>query len=71
MNKIEEYNRKACFSELKQFCTHASENDYMELTEWENGEGFDVSISSKEGNQLVQLTWGEFEALTALAAFIS
>jgi hypothetical protein len=38
------------------------DNDFMEVTEWYNGEGFDVAIGDKHS----RLTWGEFEALQAL-----
>jgi hypothetical protein len=37
----------------------------MEVTEWNNGEGFDVTI----GKKIIGFTWGEFEALQALVAY--
>lgn len=44
----------------------ANENDFVEVTEWKNGEGFDVSISDKK---TISLTWGEWECIQALAMF--
>jgi hypothetical protein len=34
----------------------------MELTEWNNGEGFDVEVNGKQRERF-SLTWGEFKAL--------
>ena len=59
---MKEYTRTAKFTELKNYDHLAKDNDFMEVTEWHNGEGFDVAIGDKH----FQLTWGEFEALQAL-----
>jgi hypothetical protein len=37
---IEVNKRKAVFSEIKGYCCHAGDNDYMEVTQWSNGEGY-------------------------------
>jgi hypothetical protein len=50
---------------LKHYDHLAKEHDFIELCEWHNGEGFDVTISDKS----ISLTWGEFEALTALVHY--
>lgn len=63
---METYNRKTKFTELKPYCHMANENDFVEVTEWKNGEGFDVSISDKK---TISLTWGEWECIQALAMF--
>lgn len=62
---MEQYQRKSKFTELKNYCHHHKEHDFMEVTEWHNGEGFDVTIDDKH----FQLTWGEFECLQALVAY--
>lgn len=55
---------------LKDYCSFAKDHDYMTVTEWHNGEGFNVEICSKVmGTRTIQLTLGEFEALTALVNF--
>ena len=59
---MKEYKRTAKFTELKTYCHLAKDDDFIEVTEWYNGEGFDVATGDKQ----FQLTWGEFEALQAL-----
>ena len=60
---MKEYLRTSKFTELKNYDHLAKDSDFMEVTEWHNGEGFDVITGDKH----FQLTWGEFEALQALA----
>lgn len=62
---MQEYDRKAKMVELKKYCHHAKENDFMEVTEWYNGEGFDVSINQRH----LSLSWGEYEALQACLTY--
>ena len=63
---IERYKREATFAELKPFCRHHGDNDFIEITNWHNCEGFDVTISSKNKEQKFSLTYGEYEALVHL-----
>lgn len=55
--------RRSIIVDLRDYCylgkTHG---DLLEVTEWVNGEGFDVSISSRS-DQIFSLTHGELEAL--------
>lgn len=60
---IEVTTRKAKFTNLKPYCHHSKEHDYMEVTEWSNGEGLDININDKKH---ISLTWGELEALQVL-----
>ena len=62
---MEMYQRKAKFTELKNYDHLAKEHDFIEVCEWHNGEGFDVTIGDKQ----FTLTWGEFEAMTALVHY--
>jgi hypothetical protein len=62
---IETYNRKAKFATLKPYDHTAKENDFMEVCEWFNGEGFDVNINEKHHS----FTWGQYECLQALVAY--
>lgn len=57
---IKTYSRPAKFAELKGYCPFAKDDDYVEITEWWNGEGFDVSISEEK---TISLTWGEWELI--------
>lgn len=63
--KIISYNRRTVFTELKPFCYFAKDDGFIEVTEWKNGEGFDVSIGSVR-DESFKLTWGEFKALKKL-----
>lgn len=64
--KTEENQRRAIFAELKQWCFgYGKEHDFIEVTEWANGEGFDVDIETDQ-RQRFQLTWGQYEALKHL-----
>lgn len=60
--KVDKYKRKAICSDLKHYCHFADKNDFIEVCEWKNGEGFDVEVSGKL-HQRFQMTYGEFEAL--------
>tara|TARA_R110001632_G_scaffold232729_1_gene374387 strand:- start:45 stop:251 length:207 start_codon:yes stop_codon:yes gene_type:complete len=62
---MDKYKKKAVFSELKKYDFMANESDYIEVTEWKNGEGFDVDIVGKLSTRF-QLTWGEYTALKKL-----
>ena len=62
---IETYERKARFSELKPYDQFADKNSFMEVCEWHNGEGFDVTIDNRQ----FQFTWGQWECLQVLVNF--
>ena len=63
------YERKAKFTELKPYCHLAKESDYIEMTEFGNGEGFEINISTSRLDQTISLTWGEWEAMQAIVAY--
>ena len=63
---IEVSKRRAVFAELKDYCLMSGDNDYMEVTEWSNGEGYDVCIDRKNGGEKFSPTYGEVELLTVL-----
>lgn len=62
---MKKYTKNAVFSELKKYDPVADKGDFIEVTEWKNGDGFDVEIVGKLSTRF-QLTWGEFEALKEL-----
>jgi len=66
---IETKQRKAKWAELKPYDVFADEGDYIEVTEWGNGEGFDVSTVISKHYQMFSLTYGQWEALQALVAY--
>jgi hypothetical protein len=64
--KVEVNNRRAVFAELKDYCMHSGDHDYMEVTEWSNGEGYDILIDRKRGFERFSLSHGELELLQVL-----
>lgn len=63
---IKEYKRDGSFVLLQPFDLFAGEHDFIEVTHWYNGEGFDVQLSTKAGEQRMSFSWGEYQALTTL-----
>lgn len=60
-----EYKRTARFAALLDHDSFAGPDDFIEVTEWYNGEGFDVHITARSKEQQFSLTWGELSALKA------
>lgn len=57
-------NRKSINENLCKYDYLAKEDDFIEVTEWTNGEGWDISISDKKQ---FMLTRGELDAINYLA----
>jgi hypothetical protein len=60
------YKRDSLFTALPEFDFFAKEGDFIEVTHWYNGEGFDVMLSTQSGEQRFSLSWGEWRALITL-----
>jgi len=54
--------RKCVHTDLNNYCHLAKPYEIIEVTEWANGEGWDVAVA----NRNFQLTFGEFAALQVL-----
>ena len=63
--EIEKKQLKSVSCSLKNF-TFENNKDYMIVTEWANGEGWDISI----GDKLISLHSGELAAINYLTAMI-
>lgn len=63
MEKGEIYQRKSIMDYLIKYDYLAKDDDYIEITEWANGEGYDISIKDKN---VLSLTLGEIEAINFL-----
>ncbi len=59
---MEKSKRKTVYEDLKKFCYIAKDNDYIEVTEWTNGEGWDINLNDKK----ISLTYGELNAINYL-----
>ena len=55
-------NRKSVSDNLKLYDCLINDDKYIEVTEWINGEGWDISI----GDKLISLSRGELDAITYL-----
>lgn len=58
-NKINTYKLKAVSADLNRFDPLAKPDDFIEVSEWYNGEGFNIIIN----NRMFCLTYGEFDAI--------
>lgn len=59
---MEVCNRKSVMANLKDFDHLSKEHDYIEVTQWSNGEGWDIFINERH----VSLTYGQLEAINYL-----
>lgn len=58
---MKEFKRISRFVALKNYNIDQRGDDFLEVTEWTNGEGFDIHLS--RGHQWLSLTWEEFRTL--------
>ena len=56
-------NRRCIIEDLNKFDIMAEKNGFIEVCEWTNGEGFDITISDKK---IISLTRGELDAIDIL-----
>ena len=66
MVSIQVNKKQVVSGELKPYCAYSGIHDCMEVTQWTNGEGFDISIDRKRDSEKFSLTYGEFELLQVL-----
>jgi hypothetical protein len=59
-------DRKSVFENLKGYCYLSGDNDYIEVTEFSNGEGFNIEINRRNSIDKFSLTFGEFQLLQVL-----
>ena len=55
-------SRKSVNDKLKKYDYLAKDNDYIEVIEWTNGDGYDISINYK----IISLTSGQIDAINYL-----
>ena len=67
--EIKVTTRKSTFVELKDYCIGSMAKDgidkghFLEVTEWSNGEGYDIHIYDSSGERNLGLTYGQFRAI--------
>lgn len=55
-------NKKSIYDDLQKYDCLKSKSSFIEITEWTNGEGWDITIDEK----IFSLTYGELEAINYL-----
>ena len=55
-------DRKSVNADLNDFCYLAKPHDFIEVTNWSNLDGYDITIGEKQ----ITLTIGELDAIKAL-----
>ena len=63
INDMETTQRISIWDELKKYDPTATEKDYIEITEWINGEGYDIDIYNNSCLKHISLSYVEIEAI--------
>lgn len=59
---MEHVSRKSVNDRLRKYDFMAREDDFVEVTQWANGEGYDITIEDRK----MSLTDGELDAINYL-----
>lgn len=59
---MEFVNKKSVNDKLTKYDCLAKDDDFIEVTEWTNGEGYDIVINDK----IISLTSGQLDAINYL-----
>ncbi len=70
MNNITTSTCKRTSLQTDDYCVHAKKSDFIEVTEWTNGEGKDILISSNGKEERMSLTYGEWQALCVVFNYV-
>ena len=66
-----EFNkRRSVWDDLSKYTYSKDDNDFIEVTEWTNGEGFDINICNKGKDQFMTLSRDEIEAINHLIGML-
>jgi hypothetical protein len=62
------FRLKSARANLMDFCVFSMgepelENDFIEVIEWRNGDGYEITIHTKDSRKSLSLTKGQYEAL--------
>lgn len=63
---MESNKRKSVHDDLNIYDFLAKENDFIEVTEWTNKEGWDITINDK----IISLTEGQLNAINYLVKYL-
>lgn len=57
------YNKKSVSDDLKKYDYLSKDDDFIEVTEWDNGEGISITINMNT----FELTFGQLDAINYLS----
>lgn len=65
---MEQTTRQTIIDDLHKYdyLTNKDDKAFIEVTEWVNGEGIDISIERNNESKLFSLTYGELDAINYL-----
>ena len=65
---MEKNMRKSINDDLSKYdyLVNKGEHSFIEITEWANGDGYDITIETKDRSKIISLTFGELEAINYL-----
>lgn len=63
---MESSKRKSVHDDLNIYDYLAKKDDFIEVTEWTNGEGWDITINDK----IISLTEGQLNAINYLTKYL-
>lgn len=63
---MEKNNRKSINDKLCKYTYSKNEHDYIEVCEWTNGEGYDITLSTHNNEKNISLSDGELDAIDYL-----
>lgn len=63
-------NRKSASCDLVKFCYLSNKGSFIEVTNWTNGEGYDVTIEANDSKS-ISLTSGQLDAINYLVQTLS
>lgn len=66
INDMETTKRISIWDDLKKYDPSAAEKGYIEITEWNNGEGYDIDIYNNSCFKHISLSYGEIDAINFL-----
>jgi predicted urease superfamily metal-dependent hydrolase len=59
-------DRKSVSCKVGQHCYLSGESDFIEVTEWVNKDGVDITVLSHHQEERFTLTWGQAKLLNKL-----
>jgi len=63
--------RNSLLKEVGDYCYLSKPEDFIEVTEWREMDGFDVVLSANDDVQMFAMTYGQFKLLKKLVKKLS